>query len=345
MKDFGTTPFRLGIIGSGAAARSIHVPGILASPHVIISALVDEVPDRASQLSRDFGIAAKCTSDIDDIIGSIDGALICTPNESHCAIAVSLLERGVSCLVDKPLATSVEDGEQMCRAAENAGRVLAVGYTTLYRDEVPLLKQVIETQRFGRVRRFHYQEGTVGGWAPVSGYTVSQKASGGGVLTIVGVHFLDRMLFWFGYPDASHLVDDSQGGPEAMCLARFRYGNEPEGFEGTLLLSKTFNLPPGLVIETDQGRIIFSIGPSPLYFVPAGATDLVMMICPAERVFPLEKTTAQLQIENFVNACRGLGKPLADGRRGLLTVQLLQELYLRREALKEPWRSEVDVQS
>jgi|YNPMSStandDraft_2_1061718.scaffolds.fasta_scaffold02221_6 predicted dehydrogenase len=332
------TPFRLAVIGTGAAARILHVPGALASPHVTIAALVDSVPARARQLARNFGLSPLIASDINAIVGAVDGALICTPNESHCPIAVALLERGIPCLVDKPLATTIEDGERMCRAAESAGKVLAVGYTTLYRDEVWLLKQILDERRFGRVRRFHFQEGTIGGWAPVSGYTVSRAASGGGVLTVVGVHFLDRMLFWFGYPDWCSLVDDSQGGPEAMCLARVRYGSGADAFDGTILLSKTFTLKPGLVVETDQGRIIFPIGTSPLYFVPHDASGFVTILSPTERRYPLEKTTAQLQIENFVAACRGLAPPMADGRRGLLAVRLLDELYGRRKALAEPWR-------
>lgn len=343
MTPSSAAPFRLAIVGAGAVARVIHLPGVLASPRITIAALVDPVAARAGQLARDFGLSARIATDVDAIADAIDGALICTPNDSHCPIALALLGRGIPCLVEKPLATSVADAERMCQAAEDAGTVLAVGYTTRYRDEVVLLKEVLQAQRFGRVRRFHYQEGTIGGWAAVSGYTLSRTASGGGVLATVGTHFIDRMLYWFGYPDACSLVDDSQGGPEAACLARFHYGNGAEAIEGTLLLSKTFTLKPGLAIETEQGRIVFPMGRSPLCFVADGAPDVVTVLAPAVRRFPLEKSDAQLQIENFVDACRGRGKPMTDGRQGLLSIRLLQDLYARRQPMAEPWRQQPGI--
>lgn len=330
--------FRLGLIGTGAVARVIHVPGALASPRVVIAALVDPVVARAEQLARDYGISPIIAPDAAGIFANVDGVVIATPNDTHCDIAVSFLRHGIPCLVEKPLATSVGDAEMMCKAAEETGRVLAVGYTTRFRDEVVLLKELLEAGYFGAIRRFHYQEGSVGGWSPVSGYIADRKASGGGVLMVVGTHFIDRMLYWFGYPDTCDLVDDSNGGPEAHCIARFHYRKWDTSFEGTLLLSKTVAMKAGLVIETERGDIIFPMGRAPLYFRPRDNEKVTTVLCPsAHRTFPLAKGDAQLQIENFVDACRGKGAPMVDGRQGLLSVRLLRALYERRTPLPERW--------
>ena len=183
------------------------------------------------------------------------------------------------CLVEKPLATTVADAEEMCAAAEASGKVLAVGYTTRFRDEVLLLHDLLQSNYFGAVRQFHYQEGTVGGWSPLSGYIADRTASGGGVLTVVGTHFLDRMLYWFGYPDSCHLTDDSQGGPEAHCLASFHFERQQGPLEGTLLLSKTVNLKAGLAIETERGDVIFPMGRSPLFFPAEGKSQIANHAC------------------------------------------------------------------
>src|SRR5678816_4211963 len=177
------------------------MPGALASPRVVVAALVDPVQSRAEQLARTYGISPKIASRVEDILPHIDGALIATPNHTHKDIALACLNAGIPCLVEKPLATSVADAGAICVAAERAGKTLAVGYTTRFRDEVPLLRDLLQSRHFGAVQRFHYQEGTVGGWSPLSGYITDRKAAGGGVLTVVGTHFIDRMLYWFGYPD------------------------------------------------------------------------------------------------------------------------------------------------
>jgi predicted dehydrogenase len=77
---------------------------------------------------------------------------------------------------------------------------VAVGYYMRFRNEVILLKRLLDVGYFGHIRRFHFQHGTIGGWSPLSGYNLDRNASGGGVLVVSGTHFIDLMLYWFGYP-------------------------------------------------------------------------------------------------------------------------------------------------
>lgn len=331
-------PFRLGLIGAGAVTNVLHIPGALASPRVAITALVDPVVARAEQLARKWGLAPKIAPRVEDILDIVDGVVIATPNHTHCAIALTCLNAGVACLVEKPLATTVADAEEMCAAAEKTGKILAVGYTTRFRDEMLLLKELLDTNYFGAIRRFHFQEGTVGGWSPLSGYIADRKATGGGVLAVVGTHFVDRMLYWFGYPESCRLVDDAKGGPEAHCLATFSFKKWGSSFDGTLLLSKIVQLKAGLVIEAEKGDVILLGGRSPLIFQPRDNPKLRLTIGPkGPRVFTPAKEDAQLEIENFVDACQGKAAPAVDGRQGLLSVRLLSELYAKRSALPERW--------
>ena len=298
-------PFRLGIIGAGAVTSALHLPAALASPRVSVTALVDPVIDRAKRLARDYGIEPRVTDKIADVLPQLDGVVIATPNHTHRDIAVACLRAGVNCLVEKPLATTVEDAEAICAAAAASGKVAAVGYTTRFRDEVVLLHDLLKSGYFGAIQRFHYQEGTVGGWSPLSGYTVDRSASGGGVLTVVGTHFLDRMLYWFGFPSDCHLEDDADGGPEAHCLATFHFDGLRGQVEGTLLLSKVVELRPGLVIRAELGDVIFPMGRSPLYFRPREVWALQVVLGPrGPRKFNFAKQDAQLELEDFVAACR-----------------------------------------
>jgi predicted dehydrogenase len=330
-------PFRLGLVGAGAATRTLHLPGALASTRVALVALADPVTARAEKLAQDFGLSVKILSRLEDMLPLVDGVIIATPNDTHRHLALTCLTAGIPCLVEKPLATTVADATAMCVAAETSGKVLAVGYSTRFRDEVPLLRELLNAGYFGTIRRFHYQEGTIGGWSPLSGYTLDRKATGGGVLTVVGTHFIDRMLYWFGYPDTCSLADDAEGGPEAHCLANFRYHAPGGPFDGTLLLSKTVQLKAGLVIETERGDVLFPMGRSPLYFQPRDYPSVRTALTPRRpRKYPPEKSDSQLEIENFVAACRGEEVPMVDGRQGLLSVRLLNELYNNRSSIRHP---------
>ncbi len=330
------TPFRLGLIGAGAVTREMHMQGALASERVTVTALVDPVVARAERLAWDFGIRPKIAARVEDILGDVDGVMIATPNNTHRDIAVACLNAGIPCLIEKPLATTTADAEAICEAAAASGRVAAVGYTTRFRDEVVLLKELLDSRHFGSVKRYHYQEGTVGGWTPASGFISDRTAAGGGVLVTTGTHFIDRMLYWFGYPDSASLVDDSKGGPESHCLATFRHTNWGAPVEGTLLLSKIVPLKAGLAIETDRGRVIFPMGRAPLHFLPNDEPRIQTTITRnGPKLFSSVKSDSQLEIENFIDACRGKGPPMVDARAGLLSVKLFEDVYRTRTPLPE----------
>ena len=328
--------FRLGLIGTGAVTREMHLPGTLASTRVSVAALVDPVVARAERLAKDFGITPKIATRVENVLEDVDGVMICTPNNTHRDIAVACLNAGVPCLIEKPLATTSADAEAICAAAAAAGKVAAVGYTTRFRDEVVLLKELLDTGHFGTVGRYHYQEGTVGGWTPASGFIADRSAAGGGVLATTGTHFIDRMLYWFGYPESVSLVDDSKGGPESHCLATFRHSTWGAPIEGTLLLSKIVPLKAALVIETDRGRVIFPMGRAPLHFLSNDEPRIRTIVTRnGPKLFSAEKTDSQLEIENFIDACRGKAPPMVDARAGLLSVKLFEEAYRNRTALPE----------
>lgn len=327
--------FRLGLIGTGAVTRSMHLLGALASERLTVTALVDPVVERAERLARDFGISPKLAPRVEDVFDHVDGVMIATPNNTHRAIAVACLKAGIHCLIEKPLATTTADAEAICEAAAESGKVAAVGYTTRFRDELILLKELMDAGHFGAVRRFHYQEGSRGGWTPESGFTTDRNATGGGVLVTTGTHFIDRMLYWFGYPDSTSLVDDSKGGPESYCLATFRYPGR--SLEGTLLLSKSMPITSGLAIDTEKGMILYSLGRTPVHFLPHDAPHLRTTIAPGiARRYSATKSDSQLEIEDFIEACQGLHPPMVDARAGLLSVKLVEEAYRNRTLLPDP---------
>jgi predicted dehydrogenase len=324
----------------------LHMPAALASEKVEVVALVDPALERAKALARSYGIAPRIAARIEDVSEKIDGVVIASPNNTHRNIALACAARGIHCLIEKPLATSVAEGEDICRAAETHNVVIAAGYSTRFRNEVVLLKHLLERNHFGAIRRFHFQEGTIGGWSPASAYNLNKAESGGGVLTVVGTHFLDRMLYWFGYPDEASMMDDADGGPESYCHVNLKFRRDGREIDGTIHLSKTFALKPGLVIDTERGRVVLGLGTSPLILKPADDPKIEMVLAPrGAPLWPRHIDNFQLQLEDFVAACRGGGKPLVDARQAQLSVKLLAELYGGRKPFPETWRESITGRS
>ena len=329
--------FRLAIVGAGMITRASHLPAALASPLAEVVAIVDPVVERASGLAKEYGLKPRIASRVEEIVEEIDGAVVATPNDSHREISVTLLRAGVHVLIEKPLASTFEEGLDIVRAGEEAGRIVAVGYSTRFRRSTLLLKQLLAEGYFGAVRRFAHQFGTSGGWSPLSAYNLHRKTAGGGVLVVTGTHFLDRMLYFWGYPDHVSFEDDSRGGPEANCRASFEY-TSPE-MEGTAQYSKTARLPGGMIIETEGGYVIVrDADDAEIVLRPHSKPNCELVVrrrCGSERFE--SRSVFQLQLEDFITSCQANRAPMVDGRQGLESLRLIEELYSTRRQLRENW--------
>lgn len=327
-------PFKIGIIGTGMITRASHLPAVLASPYVKLHALVDPVQERAERLAGEFGIGPRIVASATDMLDEVDGAILATPNHTHCALALECIAAGKPVLIEKPLALNEAEGRRIAEAASEAGVTVAVAYTTRFFDSARLMESLLAEGYFGRVKRFVYQYGTPGGWAPMSSYNLSREQSGGGVLVVTATHFLDRMLAWFGYPDEFEYHDDSLGGPEANCWGRFGFQRSEGSIEGYMRLSKTLPIPGGIVFDTEAGLVRLAEPPaSPIRFRPAGRADLEHQIAPTTDLETDRKAAGQVQLENFIAACAGPGEPLVDAVRGTESLKLIEALYACRQPI------------
>ncbi len=330
--------FRLCIVGCGRVAEH-HLRGCLASGTAEVVALVDPVESRARELAQNYGLRPLISPDLNKVLGSVDGAIIAAPNHLHSDLVLTCLRARVPVLVEKPLATSVAEGEAICRASQEQGTIVAVGYVSRFAACIKLMKSLLDQSYFGRIYRFLQQEGTCGGWAPFSAFNLDRKATGGGVLVDVGSHFLDRMLYWFGYPDDARLVYDSLGGPEANAIATFTYRRDGHDFTGVARFSKTARLPSGFIVETENGRVALPDSvDAKIQFSPKQWPQLEMTIEGAtNRLLPGKTDVFRLQIEDFVEACVAGRQPTVPASECMASLRLIAQLYAQPTPLPEIW--------
>jgi len=326
------------IAGCGRITEQHHLPAALRSNLVDVIALVDSNSARVHAVARKYALHVPSTACLDDALEGADGVLVATPNRTHAPLAKIAIARKVPVLIEKPLACSYAEAQELCRLAEQNGTFIAVGFHTRYYPNVMLMKESIERGVLGRIRSFHYEFGTRGGWAPVSGFNLDKRQSGGGVLIDSGSHFIDRMLYWFGSPAGFEYEDDSYGGVEANCRCRLRFDHSLGPIEGTIVLSKTMVLQNKVSIFTDDYTCELGEAEPELLTLYPRSTPGVRMTMGNDAPSPKSRTDYyQLQIEDFARAILEGARPRVDGWSSARSVELIEQMYVRRRQMDEPW--------
>jgi predicted dehydrogenase len=81
----------------------------------------------------------------------VDAAVIATPTVTHYELAAAALRAGKHTLVEKPVATTAAEAEELCRLADAAGRVLMVGHVFLFNNAIRRVKDYLGERKLGRV--------------------------------------------------------------------------------------------------------------------------------------------------------------------------------------------------
>src|SRR5438270_10909798 len=82
---------------------------------------------------------------------SVDAVVVATPVASHATVALRALDAGKHVFVEKPLAASAAEAEQMCQRAEHLDRRLMVGHTFMYNRAVREVKAIIDSGTLGEM--------------------------------------------------------------------------------------------------------------------------------------------------------------------------------------------------
>ncbi len=121
--------FRVGLVGAGYVSE-FHIRALRRLPEVRIVGIADLLEERACAVAARFGIAAWPSLDTMAETG-LDVAHVLTPPASHTTVALDALRRGCHVLVEKPLATSVEECDRLAAESAALGRHVCVGHSML----------------------------------------------------------------------------------------------------------------------------------------------------------------------------------------------------------------------
>lgn len=156
------TIVRVGQIGIGYWGPNL-LRNLLALSNTRVTIVADLHQGRLAEVQRN-GAGLQTTTDYRDVLRSVevDAVVIATPAGVHAQMAREALLAGKHVLVEKPLAMSVAECEELIEIAERRERVLMVGHTFLYNAAVRWLKQYLDNGDLGQVLYLYSQRLNLG---------------------------------------------------------------------------------------------------------------------------------------------------------------------------------------
>jgi predicted dehydrogenase len=139
---------RVAVVGYGYWG-SKHMRVLSSMPGVQVT-IVDQDSERIAEARQAYP-AAEAAHRLDEVLGRVDAVVVATPPTAHAAVALQALQSGRHALVEKPLATTVDDAQAMVDAAAANGVHLMAGHTFEYNAAVWKLKELIAAGELGRI--------------------------------------------------------------------------------------------------------------------------------------------------------------------------------------------------
>ncbi len=136
---------------------------LVANKRCTVSAAVDLTPERREYV-RGLYPAIRVSGDVEEVIRDpqIDAVVIATPVATHFDLAVRALGAGKHILVEKPMARSVAEVEEISRIASKKSLVAMVGHTFLFNSAVRYVKKLIDAGELGDIRYIYSQRLNLG---------------------------------------------------------------------------------------------------------------------------------------------------------------------------------------
>lgn len=328
------------MIGGGNISAT-HAVAARAIPGVEVVAVYGANLEKAKQLGRECGTVTY--PDFEGFLAHrpMEMVIVGSPSGLHAQLGILAARQGLHVLVEKPIATSVEQSAALIGACEQAGVKLGVIFQDRFKPQARLLKQLIEEGTLGNIL---LAEARVKWYRDPEYYNKSRwrgtwELDGGGALMNQGVHTVDLLLWllgdvarvqaWTATCHHSIATEDT-----AVALLEFHRGTL-----ATLLATTAAypGYPRRVEITGSAGTIIFEndvIVAAHLRNLPAALAHLSGPGKEAPDRNPSASSPVvndfrghQSAIEDFIRAVEHDQKPACDGYEAQRSLALIDNIY------------------
>jgi UDP-N-acetylglucosamine 3-dehydrogenase len=325
MSDPHGTTLRAAVIGVGAMGRN-HCRVYHDLPGIELVGVADADPATAARAGSSFHVPhyVSPTALLEE--ARPDLVSVAVPTMHHLPVALAVIAHGVPLLIEKPLAFTVVEGQQIIDAAARAGLVLAVGHIERYNPALAELKRRLERGDLGRVFQMHAQR-----LGPFPA-----RVRDVGVVIDLATHDVDIMRYLSGaevvrvYAETARRIHTDH---EDLLSGLLRFDDGTIGVLDINWLTPTKIRQ--LTITGEKGMFQANYLTQDLYFYEndyirtewdaistiAGVSEGNMMRLRLDRAEPLRR-----EIESFIAAVRGTGHNIVTGADGLKAVEITNQI-------------------
>jgi predicted dehydrogenase len=253
-------PLGLALVGTGAWGRATTL-AVARTPTVRLVTCYSRDEERRAAFAAEHGCTPAPSLEAALEHPEVEAAVLVTPNDAHLEQALAAAERGRHVLVEKPIADTVEAGEQMRAAFESAGLVLAVGHGMRRLGAARRVKEAVDGGELGTVVLAEANFSLTGALSPAAWRWYRERNRGGPLLQL-GVHFADTLAYWLGPIEWSsgvfgRVVTDAEIDDVGVVSVRFDSG-AVGAITGSYVSPRTytarlFGTEAVLVYDTDFG--------------------------------------------------------------------------------------------
>lgn len=140
-----TSDVRIGVVGAGALGFH-HVRLLRDAPGVQLAGFHDERPERASQVAGELGV--RSYTSLDELLDDVEALTIAVPTPAHFEVARAALERGKHLLIEKPIAATLDEADELLALADRAGVLLQTGHVERFNRAVRAALPHVREPRF-----------------------------------------------------------------------------------------------------------------------------------------------------------------------------------------------------
>jgi len=262
-----------------------------------------------------------------------DAAIVAVPTEHHHAVALSLIERGVHVLVEKPIARTVAEGQELVAAAVRAGVTLSVGHVERFNPAVIELKRRLDRGDLGAIFMVHSRRQS----------PYPRRIMDVGVAADLASHELDMMRYLVGSPGrvlgsaVSRRIHPSH---EDIVFGLLRFQSGALGVLDVNWVTPT--KVRDITVTGERGMFVVNYLAQELFFYSnagAGESQNESSWLPGHdftvdegdmlRVHISRREPLLSELESFVESCRSGTRPVVDGTDGVAALHLSQDIVAR----------------
>jgi predicted dehydrogenase len=340
----------IGIIGTGWPGQ-MHAQAAKALANVRLHSCADLDDARRKEFEKDYA-PTKSYADYHELLQNknIDAAIVCLPNFLHFPAALAALEAGKHVLCEKPPTLNAAEMKVLREEARKRGLIYFFSRQSRFTPEMRLARSLVEKGRLGKI--YHARATFVrsrGIPVGIGSWFTEKKRSGGGALIDIGIHALDAVWFLMGTPkpiavsaqvfrNFAHLVKVPVFDVDDAAFAFIRFDNGAVvQLETSWAGNLTDDIPPRQYFGTESINSVLygtkaSIRLHPLTLFEDQEGKLVTVSLKAK---PDDGSGFTLQLENFLNAVRGVAKPINDADQAVALMEMIDGIYASSELGRE----------